>query len=180
MTIVSHLYHSVTNTSDPGGRRSGWRVVAVGAALLAGACTTPDMNDPLGWPALAPDGHFVNKLPVYTGNPKESHPISVESSIATLALTGAAGGEELSAAETVRLDGYFRSYLSTGHGQLVVAVAGSGADQERVIARGRRIVEHALRSGLRAAEVDLRIETAGDGAGKPIVLNYDTFVAQVP
>lgn len=152
---------------DDSGRgrwRHRWYLACAGAALLAAGCTTPDMQF----------------LPADSSDARQHYPVLVENSVATLALPGAAGAEQLTPAEIARLDGFVAGYLSGGHGQLVVTVPGADAGQERVLARAKRIVDRALGRGLRNAEVMLRVETIESNAGGAVVVSYEKFIVRVP
>ncbi len=139
-------------------------IVCTAAALLAAGCTTPNMQ-------------FLPADPTYVS---ERHPVSVENSVATLVLSGAAGAERLAPAEIARLDGFVAGYISGGHGRLMVTVPGAGAGQKRALARGKRIVDRVLARGARRSEVMLGVEAAESSAGGAIVVSYEKFVVRVP
>ncbi len=139
-------------------------IVCAAAALLAAGCTTPNI-------------HF---LPADPSDARERHPVSVENSVATLVLSGAAGAERLAPSEIARLDGFVAGYISGGHGRLMVTVPGADAGQKRALARGKRIVDRALGRGVRESEVLLGVDATESSDGAPIVVSYEKFVVRVP
>ncbi len=139
-------------------------IVCAAAALLAAGCTTPNLQ----------------YLPADPSYARERHPVSVENSVATLVLSGAAGAERLAPSEIARLDGFVAGYISGGHGRLMVTVPGADAGQKRALARGKRIVDRALGRGVRDSEVRLEVEATESSAGAPIVVSYERFVVRVP
>ena len=141
----------------------GWHALSGCLVLLAAACTTP-----IG----------IGESRVYPSDPRVQYPISVERSVATLGLPGAADGVALSATEIARLDGFVGNYIAGGHGHLVITVPATG--QQQTLTKAKRIVDHTLGRGLRSGEVSLRVATAESSDRGQIVLSYDTFVVRVP
>lgn len=169
-----------------------------GLALLTAACTTA--NDDVGnwfhvdWLADYTEKHQllgeekvawlrnfrIKKLPVYTEVTNERFPVTVEPRVAIFTIPGAAADVALSAADRTRLDAFIGAYLTRGHGQLTIAVPGTGDAEYEAIDRGILIVDHALSRGLRQDEIVLRVETAPTGTKNQIVASYETFDLRVP
>lgn len=147
--------------------RRGRGLALFGVMLLASACTA-SLSLPTRSANDHPDDYQLN------------HPVSVESTIATLNLPGATGGAQLSDTETSRLDSFIRGYRTRGRGRLTIIVPGSDSGQDRALARGKQVAAHAKLSGLRENEVILRIDTAGGGSGRATIsVNYESFVVHV-
>ena len=144
--------------------RRGWRALPGSLVLLAAACTMPYID--------------IGNISEYSSDLRVQHPISVERSVATLTLAGAAGGVALSATEIARLNGFVGDYIANGHGQLVVTVPTT--DREQALTKAKRIVDHALDRGLRSGEVSLRVATAESSDRVEIVLSYDTILVRLP
>lgn len=179
--------------------RHGRRLMLLGGlALLTVACTTAD-DDVADWfhvdwlanytekHQLLGEGKVawlrnfrVKRLPVYTEVTAERFPVTVEPRVAIFTIPGAAADVALSAADRTRLDAFIGAYLTRGHGQLTIAVPGTGDAEYQAIDRGMVIVDHALSRGLREDEIVLRVETAPAGAKNQIVASYETYDLRVP
>lgn len=145
-------------------RTGGSSLALIGVMLLASACTS----------MLAVPTRSASEN---SDNYRVLHPVSVESTIATLNLPGASGDAMLSATEISRLDSFVRGYQAHGRGKLSVIIPGNDNGRDRAVDRGKQIVDHAMTRGLREDEVVLRIDTATGGNTRATIgVSYESFM----
>lgn len=143
-------------------RRNGGRLLALAAvALVAAACTTPDLRFAEG-PA---DGR----------NYRERHPITLDRTSASLTLPATAKDAALTEAERSRLDAFLARFGARGRGRILVVVPGNAPDRAAVMARGEAIARHASEQA-RGSDVTLSLDPS-DG-GNQISVHYNIYTVR--
>jgi pilus assembly protein CpaD len=126
--------------------------------------------------ALALAGCYSG-APSHPLSPQELHPLKVSHTAMTLALDVPLATTALNPDDTARFNRFVDDYLSIGGGPLeMIAGEREGAGSPRVAL----LTELAVRRGVNAKEIKLRLASLGAGQPQPVVLSYRRYLVELP
>lgn len=126
--------------------------------------------------ALALAGCYSG-APGHPLSPQEMHPLKVSQTAMTLALDLPLQATALGADDAARFDRFVDDYLSIGGGPLeMIAGERESAGSPRVA----MLTERAVRRGVSAKEIRLRLASLGAGQPQPVVLSYRRYLVELP
>lgn len=115
--------------------------------------------------------------PSHPLSPQEVHPLKVSQTTMTLALDLPVAASALDADNAARFDRFVDDYLSIGGGALeMIAGEREGAGSPRITL----LTERAVRRGVSAKEIKLRLASLGAGQPQPVVLTYRRYLVELP
>lgn len=154
--------------------RLGRTCIIAGAVFTLGACTTPEFD----FDELVAGG--VPETPASLETVQDRYPLTVETVLTAIELSGRDGSERLTATEIRRVDAIVTAFTAESRGQLVIAVPIAAATDARILGRAKQIADHAKRRGLTASRILLRVDTNDQRADGPVVISFETLVINVP
>lgn len=126
--------------------------------------------------ALALAGCYSGQ-PGHPLSPQEMHPLKVSQTAMTLAMDLPLAPTALTADDAARFDRFIDDYLSIGTGPLeMIAGEREGASSPRIAL----LTERAVRRGVSAKEIKLRLASLGAGQPQPVVLSYRRYLVELP
>ncbi len=107
----------------------------------------------------------------------ETHPISVDSQVMTLTISGDVSTSDLSSLDKARLKAFADSYLTNGHGPLTVT-APSGAGNDRNDHEAAADIRQALNDiGVPWSAIHGATYRTGEASNDEIILSFTRYVA---
>jgi pilus assembly protein CpaD len=126
--------------------------------------------------ALALAGCYSG-APSHPLSPQEVHPLKVSQTAMTLALDLPLATTALSPDDAARFDRFVDDYLSIGGGPLEMI---AGERESLGSPRIALLTERAVRRGVNAKEIKLRLASLGAGQPQPVVLSYRRYLVELP
>jgi pilus biogenesis lipoprotein CpaD len=116
--------------------------------------------------------------PSHPLTPQELHPLKVSRTAMTLALDVPVNATALSADDAARFDRFVDDYLSIGSGGGLEVIVGEreGPASPRVAMLSAR----AVKRGVSAKEIKLRLASLGAGQPQPVVMSFRRYLVELP